>query len=369
MNSKYPIDLVLVRHGESEGNLAQQLSKQGDDCLWTEDFSKRHTSRYRLTEKGVEQAQAAAKWIKENVATSFDRYYCSEYIRAMETATILDFEGAEWYLEFFLREQDKGCIGGHSIMQREENYKTLMQKKNYDAFYWAPPGGESIATACLRVEKFLETLRTSCSGFRVIVVCHGNILLGFRVRLERMNQDQYRKWQKDPSPKSKFHNCQILHYSRRDPVTKRVSSTFEWVRSICPWDLSKSNNEWTQINRPTFTNEQMREHVEKVRPLVSHARLNQIMEARKKAEESSSDDSEKSTTEDDGIEDVDEERIFFDLSSVHAQHSQPSHPSEGSNTPEPSEPTKSCSGPTVCSDLSVCSPAPSAAASEVIGTQ
>jgi broad specificity phosphatase PhoE len=336
MNGKYPIDLVLVRHGESEGNLAQQLSKQGDDCLWTEEFSKRHTSRYRLTEKGVEQAQSAAKWIKENVATSFDRYYCSEYIRAMETATILDFEGAEWYLEFFLREQDKGCIGGHSIMQREENYKTLMQKKNYDAFYWAPPGGESIANACVRVEKFLETLRTSCSGFRVIVVCHGNILLGFRVRLERMSQEQYRKWQKDPSPKSKFHNCQILHYSRRDPVTKHVSGTFEWVRSVCPWDQSKSNNEWVRINRPTFSNDQMKQYVEKVRPLVSHARLNQIMEARKMAEEPSSD--EKSTTDEDGFEDVDEERIFFDLSTVNAP-TELSHASDCPNTPEPTEPS------------------------------
>lgn len=42
-----PIDIVLVRHGESEGNIAQDLSKIGDDSLWTSEFSQRHTSNYR----------------------------------------------------------------------------------------------------------------------------------------------------------------------------------------------------------------------------------------------------------------------------------------------------------------------------------
>ena len=76
-----PIDIVLVRHGESEGNLAQAQSKKGDDrqeiiiiinfhqkgnvnfdslifefpSLWTPDFSARHTSMYRLTDKGRKQ--------------------------------------------------------------------------------------------------------------------------------------------------------------------------------------------------------------------------------------------------------------------------------------------------------------------------
>jgi hypothetical protein len=37
-----PIDIVLVRHGESEGNLAQAYSKKGDDSLWTPEFSARY---------------------------------------------------------------------------------------------------------------------------------------------------------------------------------------------------------------------------------------------------------------------------------------------------------------------------------------
>jgi hypothetical protein len=45
-----PIDLVLVRHGESEGNIAQEMSKLNDDTLWDKQgFKERHTSKYRHT--------------------------------------------------------------------------------------------------------------------------------------------------------------------------------------------------------------------------------------------------------------------------------------------------------------------------------
>ena len=56
-----PLDLVLVRHGESEGNVAQEWSKLGDDSLWTEEFRQRHSSRYRLTLKGREQVRGGGE--------------------------------------------------------------------------------------------------------------------------------------------------------------------------------------------------------------------------------------------------------------------------------------------------------------------
>jgi phosphohistidine phosphatase SixA len=44
------------------------------------------------------QAEIAGKWVKENIAERFDRYYCSEYTRAMETASLLDMKGAKWFV-------------------------------------------------------------------------------------------------------------------------------------------------------------------------------------------------------------------------------------------------------------------------------
>ncbi len=54
-----PYELILVRHGESEGNLAQARSKRGDMSAYTPEFRRKHSSSYRLTDKGIMQAKLA----------------------------------------------------------------------------------------------------------------------------------------------------------------------------------------------------------------------------------------------------------------------------------------------------------------------
>lgn len=68
-----PVDLVLVRHGESEGNLAQARSKAGVDSDWADEFAERHSSRYRLTDKGRKQAKVTGDYIRKNIYDSFDK--------------------------------------------------------------------------------------------------------------------------------------------------------------------------------------------------------------------------------------------------------------------------------------------------------
>jgi len=269
MSEGWPIDLVLVRHGQSEGNLAQKKNKQGDDSLWSEEFHHRHTSRYRLTDLGREQALAAGKWIKENISEIFDQYYCSEYIRAKETAALLGFDNSEWHSEFYLREQDMGVFGSLSNTERKEQFYTELERKKLDSFYFAPPGGESIANCCLRVERWLGEIKRDCNGFSIITVCHGNILKSLRIRLERMTQEN---WGLLNTVKYKTHNCQIIHYSRRDPNTGRVSKQFEWVRSICPWDERRSQLtcNWEKIARHTFTNEDLLKDVDSIPRLINN---------------------------------------------------------------------------------------------------
>jgi len=183
--TQMPIDLVLVRHGQSEGNLAQAKSKKGDHSFWSPEFSQRPSSMYRLTKKGVEQAKAAGAWIKDNISARFDRYYCSEYIRAMETSAYLEFENAEWFSEFYLREQDMGVLSGKSSQQRKDEYAHELARRDRDAFYYAPPGGESIAECALRVEKWISSLRQNAAGMKCIAVCHGNIMKAIRLRIEK----------------------------------------------------------------------------------------------------------------------------------------------------------------------------------------
>lgn len=49
-----PIDLVLVRHGESEGNYAHDLARNGDNSAFkNKDFCSKHSSLWRLTDIGM----------------------------------------------------------------------------------------------------------------------------------------------------------------------------------------------------------------------------------------------------------------------------------------------------------------------------
>jgi broad specificity phosphatase PhoE len=60
-----PIDLVLVRHGQSEGNAANRLSENGDNSVFSDEFRRRHSASFRLTERGRSQAVRAGKWIEQ----------------------------------------------------------------------------------------------------------------------------------------------------------------------------------------------------------------------------------------------------------------------------------------------------------------
>jgi len=110
--------------------------------------------------------------------------------------------------EFYLRERDQGILAQKSHEERKKSYSEELDKRSRDAFYWSAPGGESLANTCLRVDRVLTQLREGCSGFRVVLVCHGNIMLAFRIRLERMKQSTFRTLL--GNAEEKIHHCQVI---------------------------------------------------------------------------------------------------------------------------------------------------------------
>src|SRR3989338_10782285 len=137
-----PLDLVLVRHGQSEGNAAKRLSEKGDDSAYTPEFLNRHTASFRLTQKGREQAELTGNWLcKEffNHATGFDRYLMSEYVRAEETAALLNLPDACWYTEFNLTERDWGDLDNCPQSEREKSIGGALQKSPTQPFFFFPP--------------------------------------------------------------------------------------------------------------------------------------------------------------------------------------------------------------------------------------
>jgi NAD kinase len=78
-------------------------------------------------------------------------------------------------------------------------------------------------------------------------------------------------------------DCQILWYSRRNPHTGEISPFFRWKRSVCPWDLKRSSNEWEPISRVEHTNESLAAHVNRVKRIYGHEKSHRATELEKES--------------------------------------------------------------------------------------
>lgn len=260
-----PNDLVLVRHGHSEGNLAVERSKAGDDSFYTPDFTERPGHQWRLTEEGRDQARQAGGWIIENLG-GFDRYYVSPYVRTKETAALLGIPGADWRIDPRLRERDWGDIGALPRKRFLEEYPRNATMKEADSLYWRPPSGESIMDVRLRVRNLLDTLHREMAGQRVLVVTHGEFMWAARAELEYMSDMEWLAADKDPT--QKIHNTQVLQYTRLDPASEVQNQYLHWVRSVCPW-MQEVGFEWTEIDRRRYSNEELLDQVSEVTPTIT----------------------------------------------------------------------------------------------------
>ena len=257
-----PNDLVLVRHGQSEGNLAQEAEKRGDHSLYTEEFMTVPGHQWRLTDRGCEEAQVIGEWIGR--MNAFDRYYCSPYVRTKETAGYLGLPGAQWRLNRALRERDWGDIGSLPMSEFKENpsYDHNRRVWKTDPLYWVVPGGESIAQVAEdRVRNVIDTLHRECAGKRVICVCHGEVMWAFRLVLERLNDADFVMLDADKA--EKIHNCSAFHYSRIDPITGEQKDRLSWVRRAYPvfeegkWVVKESA--WEPVEFQLYSNEALLE--------------------------------------------------------------------------------------------------------------
>lgn len=257
-----PNNLVLVRHGQSEANVLQSASKAGDESLFTDEMMNYPDRSWRLTAKGVEQAQASGEWIVKNISEYFDRYIVSPFIRTRETAAHLSLPDASWEENRVVRERSWGEIDSMSRQAFERSYPVNARYKSKDPIYWAPPAGESIASlAENRVRNLLNTLHRENSGDDVIVVTHGEFSWAMRMVLERWSDEEFLKNDKDPY--HKIHNCSVIHYTRINPETGVEAKKLSWVRRAYPVIdkfSGKSHMEltdWHYFDRKRLTNEEL----------------------------------------------------------------------------------------------------------------
>ena len=215
-----PKKLVMIRHGQSEGNANEKIYAVKPDNALT------------LTDFGWEQAYMAGKALKENVLSSNEpiHFILSPYVRTLETfhgilsawcdpneefSHIANLQEREekwynllrtkykitWHEDPRIREQDFGNY------QDPEAMKSAKKERHYfGAFYYRFPNGESASDVYDRVSTFLDSLWRSfysqrCQNY--VIITHG---ISIRVLLSRYYRYTIDQFHMLANPK----NCEMV---------------------------------------------------------------------------------------------------------------------------------------------------------------
>lgn len=210
------VELILVRHGESQGNVAATAAQDsGADVI---DVPARDAD-VELSSTGREQVQAlgrALAEVPENLRP--DVVISSPYMRAYQTAEIA-VEMAGWPVavrtDERLRDRELGILDLLTRQGVENRLPEEAERRRWlGKFYYRPPGGESWADVALRLRSMLGELNALGSGHRVMLVCHDAVVLLFRYILEGMSEHELL----DLAASTTVLNASVTRYVRPDGV-------------------------------------------------------------------------------------------------------------------------------------------------------
>ncbi len=149
------MDLILVRHGETETNRLGKI--QG-------------VSQSPLNERGLKQAEAAARALDEEKPFAL---YASPLRRAVQTADAISSRtGIEVVTEHGLIEMDVGEFEGLTGRQLRERFPDVMRSWDEDAYSTLMPGGESLEIVSERAWETVARLADVHADETVVAVTH-----------------------------------------------------------------------------------------------------------------------------------------------------------------------------------------------------
>jgi NAD+ kinase len=254
-----PENLVVVRHGESIGNLAKRRSENGDHSL-IERLRGTHTAHWPLTKNGVDQAKKTGKFINDYFINDqkifFDRMYVSSYARALDTAGYLDLIRARWIVDTRITERDWGELDRMTEDERLEKFGEAIAMRKVEPFFWTPPNGESMNDVTIRGRDFIDSLHRAHKN-NIITVCHGEVAKNLRMIFFGYTPTEYAEMEFSKDSKRRIHNCQVDHYTRRNPVTLESSDRLEWFRYYRPAEGEGEASEWEHITRHRFSSHEL----------------------------------------------------------------------------------------------------------------
>lgn len=205
-----PNRILLIRHGESEGNIDKGR------YLTIPDYA------LNLTQKGIEQSLQAGREIQEIIGSESIHVYLSPYFRTRQTFQHLKARIESNIVKAVedprIREQDWG-----HFRHPDENEEIMRQRDGFSTFYYRIPDGESGADVYDRVSTFLQTLYRDFDkqdyAQNTLAITHGITLRLFLMRWFHWSVEEFESL-RNP------HNCQIV------VMQKKADDRYELISKL-----------------------------------------------------------------------------------------------------------------------------------------
>ena len=177
-----PKRIILIRHGESEGNVERNIYGQKPDYA------------LELTSKGRMQALETGKALKDIIQDESVFFYISPMWRTRSTfeeiAKSFERKNYKYLEEPRLREQEWG-----HLRTPEEGQLVEKERNAFGTFYFRIPDGESAADVYDRVSDFFGTLHRDFEKEKfqdnAVIVTHGMTIRLFLMRWFHWTVEQF----------------------------------------------------------------------------------------------------------------------------------------------------------------------------------
>lgn len=218
--------LVLVRHGESEGDKRRDAWKRGEQYV-----SIKRPEDEALTSLGIEQSRQASLLIAQQILgqyalKGFDGYFVSMSLRSLQSAVAMEFTDAPWQGDERLNERNRGRIRGLRPYQHQKLFPESYEKMQTDPLHWIPPGGNSVLDVSELWRSFYADIQSLRSA---IVVGHRDQIWAAQQPLERLGYDELLAVNTDL-----ICNGRVDHYTSINPETGEQEPDLLWKRSFFP---------------------------------------------------------------------------------------------------------------------------------------
>ncbi len=216
------MEIILVRHGQSEGNL-----KEGD--INKVDPQQSGDYRLKLTPLGETQAENEGR----EIGADFIRdalIYRSPYYRTRQTLDgIIQGAGIKSEDELVIYEDPRLREVEHGFYQTTKDVKNQkdIMRKEHGYFYYRYKGGESPADCFDRVATFLESMRRQMERNdkdKVLIISHGLTIRCFVMRFLHLTVENFDSM-RNPA------NCAQVRISLKENIEEeqRLFSTRTWA--------------------------------------------------------------------------------------------------------------------------------------------